>query len=60
MICRNVLSKVDCFFVICRGGVGFRNVFVCFFVWSETFILGQKRSEGTNFLFCYDDKEGTV
>ena len=60
LVCRNVLSKLDSFFVICSVGAGFRNVFVCFFVWSETFILGQKRSEGTNFLFCYDDKEGTV
>ena len=29
VVCRNVLSKLDCFFVIYRGGTGFRNLFVC-------------------------------
>ena len=33
VVCRNMLSKLDCFFMICTGGAGFRNCFACFFVW---------------------------
>ena len=33
LVYRNVLYKLDCFFVICRVGVGFRNFFVYFFDW---------------------------
>ena len=32
MVCRNILSTLDCFFVICMGGTGLR-IFFLFFVW---------------------------
>ena len=41
LVCRNVLSKLDSFFVICSVGAGFRNVFVCFFIGRKHFFWNE-------------------
>ena len=41
MVCRNILSKLDCFFVICTGGTGLR-IFFLFFCLVGNFYFGKE------------------